>query len=261
MSPPLSDNGSTVIHNIPYSSSNNPKQSLDLYQPSKATNTPVLIFIHGGGWTEGDKNLEVDGHRIYEDIGNIFARAGILTAVINYRLIPVVSWREQLRDVAAAVSWVRDHAAEYGGDASRLFVSGHSAGAQLAARVALDPDLLGGKKDVAGVIAVSGAGYEIEKRLSYYARRFQGKASDDQWPKEASILRFVDSGSPPFLILYGSKEPRDFREQALKLSETCAAQGVPAKLIEIPDQNHFETAEGLSRDDGLSVKAMLEFMR
>jgi acetyl esterase/lipase len=247
--------------NIFYTSTSDPKQSLDLYQPLETTNAPVLVFIHGGGWNEGDKNLETDGRQLYEDIGRAFSAQNILTAVINYRLLPKVSWRDQLKDVAAAVTWVRDHASEYGGDSSKLFVSGHSAGAQLAARVALDPDLLG-KKDglIAGVIAVSGAGYEIEKRLSYYARRFQ-ESEGEGWQKEVSLLRFVNADSPPFLIFYGSKEARYFREQANKLAETCRIQGAKAKLIEIPNLDHFGTVLSMSEPESPTMRSMLEFIR
>src|SRR5439155_18980367 len=77
------------------------KHRLDLFLPH-GTNWPILIFIHGGGLTSGDKALRVSGADVYGNIGRFYASQGIGVAVINYRLQPKVTWREQAEDVAHA---------------------------------------------------------------------------------------------------------------------------------------------------------------
>ncbi|MEO6034389.1 MAG: alpha/beta hydrolase [Verrucomicrobiota bacterium] len=114
-----------------------PKHRLDLFLPAATTtNWPVLVFIHGGNWTEGDKGLRAGGPDVYGNIGRFYAARGIGVAIINYRLQPGANWRDQIDDAACATAWVHSHITEFGGDARRIFVSGHSAGAQLAARIA-----------------------------------------------------------------------------------------------------------------------------
>src|SRR5262245_33646251 len=127
------------FRDLAYRDGRDPKQTLDLYAP-EGKGWPVMVFVHGGGWNSGDKDLKVEGTAIYADVGRFFASQGVGTAVVNYRLLPRVSWRDQITDVAGAVAWLHRHAADYGGDPSQFFLAGHSAGAQLAARVALDPE-------------------------------------------------------------------------------------------------------------------------
>ncbi len=236
------------------------KHRLDLYLP-EGKNWPVLVFVHGGGWDSGDRKHAVAGVDLYADIGRFFAAHGVGTAVISYRLLPDVAWREQIRDVAGAVAWVYRNAAEYGGEPKRLFLAGHSAGAQLATRVALDPEPLKAeclsKKIIAGVIAVSGAGYEISEeaastrggRRRYYERRF---GADD-----VSILRFIDETAPPFLIFYGSAEPKGFHQQSQRLAERLQAASVPAELIVVPHKDHVQTALEMSGAVGATTAAWI----
>jgi len=253
-------------------SSTDPKQRLDLYVPERQ-NWPVLVFIHGGGWNTGDKAYDVAGSDLYANIGRYFASRGIGTAVINYRLLPHVNWREQIRDAAAATAWVYRNAARYGGNPKRLFLSGHSAGAQLAARIALDPEPL--KKEgfskgiVAGVIGVSGAGYEIASKRSisstgglktYYAKRFADGDETDAWAKEASILRFIDKTAPPFLILYGSAETNDLKQQSELLAKRLKSSGVPMEWIVIPHRDHIQTVMTMSREEGVTTPALRHFI-
>ena len=115
---------------IPYAGpSSTPKQRLNLFLPaSGGVEKPFVVFVHGGNWDEGDRNLKVGGANVYNNIGHLAAR-GIGAAVISYRLLPEVTWQEQVADVAAAVRWMKAHAGDYGGTSECVFVMGHSAGA------------------------------------------------------------------------------------------------------------------------------------
>lgn len=247
-----------IVRNLSYRqgpSADPKKHRLDLYLP-EGKGWPVLIFVHGGGWNTGDKSLSLWGVEPYANIGRYFAAQGIGVAVINYRLLPKVPWPEQIQDVAGAVAWVYRHARDYGGNPNALFLFGHSAGAQLATRVTLDPEPLRAErlsnKIVSGIIAVSGAGYEITTPLSYFVKRF-GRA-------DPSLLRFVNRSAPPFLILYASAEPLSIINQSKLLAERLKTAGVPVKTVVVPHRDHVQIVMMLSRE-GIATKTIKKFIQ
>src|SRR5215475_15946006 len=111
------------------------KDRLDIYIPEGKPSIPVVVSIHGGSLTEGDKSEETH-------VGQTFASAGIGAVVINYRLTPIVSHPGHIEDAAEAFAWVKHHIAEYGGDPANVFLISHSAGAYLISLLALDPRYL-----------------------------------------------------------------------------------------------------------------------
>jgi acetyl esterase/lipase len=267
---PLPD--AQVTYDIPYSGPNSPaKQRLDLFVPT-GTNWPVFIFVHGGNWDAGDKSMYVGGADVYRNIGRFFAARGIGVAVINYRLQPTVNWREQVNDVAAATAWIHAHIADYGGNANRLFLGGHSAGAQLACHVALNPKPLAAQglspAIIRGVIAVSGAGldiadqktYELGEKRSYYARRFGSNDPPETWQREASPITYVTSNAPSFLILYAAGETKALQRQAQRFSEILEREHVPHRVVVVPGQSHVRMVLTLSRFDRTSTGAILDFI-
>ncbi len=247
------------------------KQRLDLFLP-KGTNWPVIIFVHGGNWDAGDKGLRVGGADVYGNIGRFYAARGIGVAVINYRLQPTVNWREQVKDVAAATAWIHAHIAEYGGSPHRLFLGGHSAGAQLACRVALDSRPLAEQGSspsiISGVISVSGAGldladqktYNLGAKRAYYTARFGGKDPREIWEQQASPVGYVTSNAPAFLILYAAGESKALQRQSQRLSEVLGKERVPYRLVVVPGQSHERMVLTLSRPDSRSASAILDFI-
>src|SRR3954469_2395408 len=107
------------------------RHRLDLYVPKGKKDVPVMMFVHGGGFTVGIKDQ-------YAFVGQVFASYGIATAVISYRLSPKTSYPGHVQDVARAFAWLRAHVSEYGGNRDRIFISGHSAGATLIAMLGAD---------------------------------------------------------------------------------------------------------------------------
>src|SRR5262249_51817026 len=107
------------------------KQRLDVYAPKGVKQAPVVIFVHGGEWTRGDKeNVSYKPKFLNEN--------GIVFVSVNYRWTPAATHPAHVSDVAAAIRWVHDHAAEFGGDAKKIVLMGHSAGCHLVTLVALD---------------------------------------------------------------------------------------------------------------------------
>src|SRR5688500_1112072 len=120
-----------LTSNIPYAEPAHERQVLDIYAPDDAKNLPVVFWIHGGGWQTGDKTSVQLKPRVFTERGFVFVST-------NYRLLPQVEMGVLIRDVAKSLGWVHKHIAEHGGDPQRIFVMGHSAGAQLAALLCID---------------------------------------------------------------------------------------------------------------------------
>ena len=126
-----------------------PRQKLDVYTPTAAAPTagwPVVVFFYGGSWNSGSRDE-------YKFMGEALAERGILTVVADYRLYPEVRYPEFLKDSALALAWGFDNTRRLGGDLSRVFVMGHSAGGYNAAMLALDPRWLAPTGHSAGELA------------------------------------------------------------------------------------------------------------
>ena len=248
------------------------KHRLDFFLP-EGEGWPVLIFVHGGGWTAGDKSLTVAGADVYSNIGRFYASRGIGTAIVNYRLQPEVTWREQVDDVARAVAWVREHAAEHGGDPESIFLMGHSAGAQLGAYVALAPQPLESlgltPASLCGVIPVSGAGYDLSDEVTYemgadrawYEERFRAGDPGDDWLREASAITYVSDEAPPFLLIHVTNEWKSLQHQNRLLHAALAGAGADSRLLVVQGQGHNRMVLTLSRADKTPVPEILEFVR
>jgi acetyl esterase/lipase len=120
-----------VTRNIPYVDAAHERQVLDVFSAVDGKNLPVVVWIHGGGWVTGDKTDVQIKPKTFVDKGFVFVS-------VNYRMLPEVDMGTIVRDVAKSIRWVHDHVADYGGDPKRLFIMGHSAGAQLAALICTD---------------------------------------------------------------------------------------------------------------------------
>ena len=259
---------------IPYAGSGSTAaQRLNLFLPA-GTGWPLVVFVHGGSWDEGSRDLAVGGAYIYNNIGRYLASQGIGAAVAGYRLLPDVTWQAQAADVAAAVQWAGAHAPEYGARAGCVFVMGHSAGAQLAVRAALDPAARGAggapMPAICGVIGVSGAGYDLADQRTYdlgndprfYEKRFGGTPD---WQRVASPIRFVpaEGGArlPPFLLLYAGGETKPLQRQSQLLHETLRKAGAKSTLVVVLGESHTRIVLTLSRDDKSAGPAIVTFVR
>ena len=120
-----------VKKDVPYAEPALERQVLDIYSPKDAKNLPVVFWIHGGGWQTGDKSKVQEKPKAFLDRGFVFVAT-------NYRLLYKVDIGTIFRDVAKALGWVYKNIAAHGGDPNRIFVMGHSAGAQLAALMCID---------------------------------------------------------------------------------------------------------------------------
>ncbi len=167
---------------------------LDVYRPLGMTGFSTVVWFHGGGLTEGSK--EVPEH---------LRNAGIAVVAVNYRLTPRAATSDCIADAAAAIAWTLAHVEQYGGDPRRVFLSGHSAGAYLALMAAMDPRWLApyhrSSADVAGVFALSG------QTVTHMAeRRARGIGAKQPVVDELAPLFHVRGDLPPILLVTGDRE-------------------------------------------------------
>ena len=203
---------------------------------SNAKNLPVVFWIHGGGWQTGDKTSVQIKPQVFMDKGFVFVST-------NYRLLPSVDMGTIVRDVAKSIHWVHDHIAEYGGDPKRLFVMGHSAGAQLAALICTDDRYLKAEglslAIIKGCVPVDGDTYDVPAIIetAETRRRVHGLpqvkfghrekfGNDPAKHRDFSAVTHVakDKGIPPFLILHVADHP-DTTAQAQRLGNVLKERG------------------------------------
>ena len=171
-------------------------QKLDVVWSAEDSNTPVVIFFHGGSWRWGVK----DFHR---EIGWEFAKHGVTCVIADYRLYPEVRFPAFVEDAAQVVKWVRHNIGRYGGDPEKVFVMGHSSGAHIVSHLALDEKHLqavgGDFSWIKGVIGMSGPYTFQPSEEWFYDDVFFPQADS---PRVVPIS-LVDGDEPPFLVLHG----------------------------------------------------------
>jgi acetyl esterase/lipase len=262
-----------VHRDLPYAEPANPRQSLDVYSPLQGRNHPVILWIHGGGWTYGDKSdLQQGSSDPVIRKPHAFAARGFVFVAINYRLFPQVGIGEMEADVAKSVRWVHDHIRQYGGDPDSIVAMGHSAGAQLVALFCTDPSYLiqeGLSLHVLkGCVPVDGDMYYPPLQLDTDINRRRVNSSRLKFPndgaeREYSSVFHVSSGKgiPPFLILCVADHPETGTLiQSQVLASVLRISGVPEEMVACPGKVH----ETLNADLGLpgdkATEAVLAFL-
>ncbi|WP_137897967.1 alpha/beta hydrolase [Sphingomonas sp. 2SG] len=190
-----------------------PRQRLDVYAPREACgrSRPVVVFFYGGSWNSGTRAG-------YAFVGRALAARGFVTVVPDYRLVPDVHYPAFVEDGAAAVRWAISHADAYCGDGGSVVLMGHSAGAYIAAMLAVDPRWLGTSRPaVKGLVGLAGP-YDFAPFDVAASRAAFGQSPD---PAATQPVTWAGAGDPPALLLYGSDDtvvrPRNSQALAAKL--------------------------------------------
>ena len=228
--------------------------SLDVYLCDGLKDAPVVLYVHGGGWVRGDKSRALFKPAKLVPEGYLFAS-------MNYRFRPHVSLSEMAEDVATATVWIRDHARQYGGDPSKLFIMGHSAGAHLVAAVATNEQFMkaagGSLSDLTGVIPIDTAMYNVPLALKGAAGAQSQAFGDDPaaWTP-VSPWHHVASGKgiPPFL-LFASDGRDTIPKQIRPLIKKLEASGIEASMHEGKGRAHspLDTYLGVEGDESTAV--------
>jgi acetyl esterase/lipase len=257
--------------NIPYAKPAHERQVLDVYAPEGAKGLPVVFWIHGGGWQTGDKTDVQIKPRVFNERGFVFVST-------NYRLLPHVTMDVLIGDVAQALGWVHKNIGKHGGDPSRIFVMGHSAGAQLAALLCIDQRYLkaeGVSPDaLRGCVPVDGDTYDLPAMIFTAEMRqtvhglplpeFGHRVKFGNDPKkhiDYSAVTHVAKGKgiPPFLILHVAGHP-DVTAQARRLANVLQAVEVPTSVFGARETTHSKLNADLGLPDDPATAELFKFL-
>lgn len=195
---PAMDDAAVLGQGVAYGDGD--RQKLDIYGPKDPKGpAPVLMFIYGGSWKQGQR-------QDYQFVGRALAANGFVVVIPDYRLYPQVTYPKFLEDNAAAVKWIQDHIESYGGDTSRFFIAGHSAGAYNAVMLGLEKSFLSEYNvtmPVKAVVGISGP-YDFYP-FEYDEVRNTFGGTDN--PEGTQPINLVTSDEPPMLLLQGNQDP------------------------------------------------------
>lgn len=215
-------------------------ENLDIYPAPSAAGgkPPILVFIHGGYWRLLDKSDFAFTAPAYVD-------AGITYIPINYALIPAVTIDDILRQVRAAIAWLYRNPDAHGGDLDRLYVSGHSAGGQLAPMALVhDWKAEGLPGDlVKGAVAISGL-HDLEAMRRCYLN--EGMNLDEGMVQRNSPIHRIPPATrpmPPLVLSVGALESAEFQRQQADYAVAWAKSQKPATIVPAPGANHFSVIE------------------
>ena len=259
-----------VTRDIPYAEPVNERQTLDIHAPAAAKELPVVFWIHGGGWENGDKTRVTDKPRAFMEKGFVFVST-------NHRFRPHVPMEEIVRDIARSIRWVHDHIARYGGDPTRIFVMGHSSGAQLAALICTDDRYLKAEglslRFIKACVPVDGDTYDVPLMIATAeARRKERNQPEPKFGHRAkfgtpdrhydlSAVNHVarDKGIPPFLLIHVAGHA-DTTAQARRLHHVLTAAGISATLFAGHDTDHLKINHHLGRSDDEATQTLFSFV-
>lgn len=239
---------------LPYAGTDNPRQKLDLFLPKKRADEkplPVIVFIHGGGWQNGNKSGGAGRVAPYVQTGKY---AGVS---VGYRLSGEAKWPAQIYDCKAAIRWIHANAKEYNLDASKIGVWGTSAGGHLVSLLGTSGDVkelegdLGPNTAASSRVACVVNFYGPENFFTMLPAGAQSRAGGAigalfggsleekaAAAKAASPVTHISADDPPFLTAHGTKDPTVPYGQALELDAGLKKAGVPHWLMEMTGGGH-----------------------
>lgn len=230
------------------------RQRLDVWTPGRqapGARLPIVVFFYGGGWVSGSR-------QDYGFAGAAFAGKGFVTIIPDYRLVPGVRFPAFVEDGALAVRWARDHAAEFGGDPSRITLAGHSAGGYIAAMLALDGHFL---RDAGVDPRTIRAAALLAAPLDFYPfTEARGRDALGQWPRPAETqpISVARPDAPPLLLAAGTADTIVRPRNSVALAARLRSLGAPVELKLYPGKDHVDLAKALSRPFRGSVPVLAD---
>ena len=238
--------------------------TLNVYSPKRksSVSNDVLVFIHGGNWTTGNKSM-------YRFFGKGMAKKGVVTVVIDYRKYPFANYSTMAMDAAQSLKWVKDNITSFSGDTNKIYVSGHSAGAHLAALIATDTSYFDSIKinnPIKGCVLIDAFGLDIysylkrEEKYNYDVYRSIFTKDEEQW-KNGSPFFHLHEGMPKFILFIGGKTyPGIIKESNAFIIELKKYQS-DAQLITVPRKRNAGMIFSYINPKKIAYNQILEFMK
>lgn len=207
------------------------RHRLDVFSPpAPSARAPVLVFFHGGAWVVGDKIL-------ISRFARMLAERGVVVACANYRLFPEAEFPDFVEDGALAVRWMKREAARFGGDPRSVYLGGHSAGAHLAALLALDPRYLGegGRSGIKGLIGLAGPYDFYPSEVRLVKPIFHDHAGDPG----IMPIAFAARARVPMLLIHSKADPIVPWRSTQRFAAAVQASGGQAETFYVEHRGHL----------------------
>ncbi|MDD4884866.1 alpha/beta hydrolase [Sulfuricurvum sp.] len=233
------------------------KQKLDVYLPATPKNAPIFVMVHGGAWKIGDKRME----RVVDNKVARWNPKGIIFVSVNYRLLPNADPLKQADDVASALAYVQEHAAEWGGDATKIVLMGHSAGAHLVDLLSSDPTRYPNLKPWLGTVSLDSAAMDIPKVMNgkHYGFYDEAFGTDSAYWESASPQQCLSTSALPMYLVCSTERPDKPCIQAEAFVKAAKSIGVRSEVAP-QAKSHKEINEELGLDNDYTHKVE-EFIR
>lgn len=251
----------TVSRDLPYG--DDPAQRLDVFSAIsgcvKSELRPVVVFVHGGAFTRGSKS---DGSLVYDNVLHWFARQGFVGVNVEYRLAPAIQYPDGARDVSAALSWITNNIARFGGDPARILLIGHSAGGSHVASCLFAPEVgLPPCPGVRGAVLISArlrADMLPDNPNAANVAAYFG--TDPEVQDRHSPVRYAGSNDLPVMLAVAEFENRHLDTYAAEFAALHALRrGAAPRLMMMPRHNHTSIVVHFNTDDDVLGREILDF--
>ena len=235
--------------NVSYGSC--PREVLDIY-PADKPGGPVLVYIHGGYWRSGSKDDNCN-------FAPAFVKRGATVVLVEYDLCPKVTVSDIVRQTRASIAWVYRNILRYGGNPSKFYLSGHSAGGHLVAMaLAHDWEKEGLPRDfIKGAVATSGV-YDLDMVL--HVSPNEQIRMTPELAKENSPFFNLPRPICPVLVSVGGAEPDGWKQMSKDFFQLCKERGLECEYLEIPGANHYTMSAHLADPSSPLAKAIFKQM-
>ena len=244
--------------------------SLDIYPINSPEPVPVVIWVHGGGWSAGDKRFNIS-NKI-----QLFKSLGYALVSVNYRLSSStiagarVKYPDHINDLADAVAWVYENIEEYNGDKTKIVIMGHSAGAQLVALLASDASFLT-KRNISpaifsGVMSLDTGAYDFAKLLelgeSQVAKNYS-RVFGDAEPAKTSVISYIKANKIlPKYWLFAERGNQDRKMILANLIELLKAESIMVSKIDANSLSHAEVNKNIGKpNEQIMTNAVVDFLK
>ena len=251
--------GVKVARDIKYGTDE--RHLIDLFVPEApaASPRPVLMFVHGGAFTRGDRRSPPGGP-FYDNVMLFAARNGMVGVNATYRLAPQSQWPAAAQDLGAAVRWVGESVAAHGGDPARVFLMGHSAGAVHVASYVAHRELHAPKGiGLAGAILVSGLYDLTSMQPGGPEKAYFGEDASNY--AERSSLQGLVAAPIPLLVANAELDPPDFQQQAKQLNDALCKAGRCPRFLPLAKHSHMSEAYAINTADTSLSGEILAFVK
>jgi acetyl esterase/lipase len=250
--------GVTVVRDLHYGP--HERHVVDVFTASgtagnPAALRPVVVFIHGGGFSRGAKHSP--GSPFFDNVGVWAVRHGLVGVTINYRLAPEFQWPSGVEDLTLLIAWLKTNISSRGGDPSKIFLWGHSAGAAHVADYLAHAVNTGADPKIAGAILTSGT-YVLGDKVSVWKDYYGEDVS--QYAVRSSLPGLLKTATP-LLVTYAELDPDMFQVDARGLIEARAQEGRPVRSVRLTGHSHISETYAVGTGDESLSGPVLDFIR